>query len=141
LNAPAAPVLLVWVGVAAWWDVRTRRIPNQWVVVGLLLGLGVTSFQGMWIDALSGAGLALVLGFVPFALRALGAGDVKATIVVGLFVGPIGVLKVVLITAIGSGAYAVIWWYIQRYRPSKAPSSLPVGLPLALATWGLILAA
>jgi prepilin peptidase CpaA len=140
LIAPAAPVLLVWVGVAAWWDVRTRRIPNQWVVVGLLLGFGITSFQGIWIDALSGAGLALALGFVPFALRALGAGDVKATIVVGLFVGPIGVLKVVLLTAIGSGLYAGIWWHLQRYRPSKAPSSLPVGLPLALATWCLILA-
>ncbi len=93
------------------------------------------------MDALSGAGLALALGFVPFALRALGAGDVKATIVIGLFVGPIGVLKVVLLTALGSGLYAGIWWSIQRYRPSKAPSSVPVALPLALATWGLVLIA
>jgi prepilin peptidase CpaA len=131
--------LLVWVGAAALWDLRHRRIPNQWVVVGLLLGLAIAGFQGSWIDALTGAGLALALGFVPFALRALGAGDVKATIVVGLFVGPIGVLKVVLLTALGSGAYATIWWSIQRYRPSKAPSSIPVALPLALATWGLVL--
>lgn len=128
-------------GAAALWDIRTRKIPNSLVVVGLALGLVTTIFQGFWMDALGGAGLALALGFVPFALRALGAGDVKATMVVGLFVGPIGVLKVVLLTALGCGAYAGIWWSIQRYRPSKVPSSLPVALPLALATWSLVLAA
>lgn len=140
MHAPAAPVLLVWVGAAALWDVRTRRIPNRLVLMGLLLGLLNAGAEGIWFEALTGGGLALALGIVPFALRALGAGDVKATIVVGLFVGPIGLLKVVLLTALSSGIYAGVWWSIQRYRPSKAPSSLPVGLPLAVATWVLVLA-
>jgi Flp pilus assembly protein protease CpaA len=140
MSAPAAPVLLVWVGAAALWDVRTRRIPNALVLVGLVLGLILAAFHGTWIAALSGAGIALALGIVPFALRALGGGDVKAAIVVGLFVGPAGVLKVVLLTALCSGIYAGIWWSMQKYISSKAPSSLPVGLPLCLATWGLILA-
>jgi Flp pilus assembly protein protease CpaA len=108
--------------------------------MGLLLGLLNAGAEGIWFEALTGGGLALALGIVPFALRALGAGDVKATIVVGLFVGPIGLLKVVLLTALSSGIYAGVWWSIQRYRPSKAPSSLPVGLPLAVATWVLVLA-
>ena len=129
----------MWVGAAALWDVRTRRIPNSLVVVGILLGLILAGFQGIWAEALGGAGLAFALGFVPFALRALRAGDVKATMVVGLFVGPIGVLKVVLLTALCCGAYAGIWWSIQRYRPSNAPSSVPVALPLALSTWALVL--
>ena len=131
----------MWVGVAALCDVRTRRIPNHLVLAGLLLGLVNAGLQGIWFDSLCGGGLALALGFVPFALRALGAGDVKATIVVGLFVGPIGVLQVVLLTALSSGIYAGIWWSIQRYIPSKAPSTLPVALPLAVATWALVVMA
>jgi len=139
MAAPNAPVLLVWVGVAALWDVRTRRIPNPLIIVGLILGLSLAGFQGTFMSAISGAGLALALGIIPFALRALGGGDVKAAIVVGLFVGPAGILKVLLITALCSGLYATIWWSIQKYYRSKAPSSLPVGLPLCLATWALVL--
>jgi len=130
---------MVWVGVAALWDIRTRRIPNALVLVGLVLGLLMVSFQGTWLDALAGAGLALGLGIIPFALRALGGGDVKAAIVVGLFVGPTGILKVVLLTALCSGIYSFFWWQIQKYRRSKLISSVPVGAPLCIATWGLIL--
>ena len=126
-------------GVVALWDIRTRRIPNALILVGLILGLALTTFQGDFSNAIAGAGLALALGIIPFALRALGGGDVKAAIVIGLFVGPTGIVKVVLITALCSGLYAAIWWSIQKYYRSKAPSSLPVGLPLCLATWGLVL--
>ena len=141
MSAPDAPVLLVWVGAVALWDIRTRRIPNSLILVGLILGLVLAIFKGDFVTAISGAGLALTLGIIPFALRALGGGDVKAAIVVGLFVGPIGIIKVVLITAICSGLYAAGWWSIQKYYRSKAPSSVPVGLPLCLATWGLVLLA
>ena len=120
-------------------DVRTRRIPNLWVLVGLVLGLAIASFEANLIRALYGAAVALGVGFVPFALRALGGGDVKASIVVGLFVGPSGALKALLLTALLCGAYAAIWWSMQRYSRLKHPSTLPVALPLALAVWGLVL--
>ena len=137
--APAAPVLLVWVGAVAIWDIRCRRIPNLLIVVGALLGVLLMAAEGRWLNGLYGGGLALLLAIIPFALHALGGGDVKAAIVVGAFVGPTGTLKVLLLTALLCGIYAAIWWSIQRYRPSKLNSSLPVALPLALATWGLIL--
>ena len=129
----------MWVAAAAALDVRTRRIPNALVLVGLMLGLGIASFEASLTTALSGAAVALGVGIVPFALRALGGGDVKASIVVGLFVGPTGVLKALLLTALLCGAYASVWWLVQRYRAFKQPSTLPVALPLALAVWGLVL--
>ena len=141
MAAPAAPVLLAWVAAVALWDLRTRRIPNPLVLVGLGLGLLLAGMQGAWSTALSGGGLALALGIIPFALRALGGGDVKAAIVVGLFVGPQGVLKVVLVTALLSGFYALIWWVLKNYSTLKLDYTLPVGAPLCLATWSLILMA
>ena len=140
MAAPAAPVLLAWVLAVALWDLRTRRIPNLLIVVGLGLGLLLAGIQGTWPAALWGGGLAFGLGIIPFALRALGGGDVKAAIVVGLFVGPQGVLKVVLVTALLSGIYALAWWSIKNYRSLKLDYSLPVGAPMCVATWGLILA-
>ena len=122
------------------WDIRTRRIPNNLVLVGLGLGLLLAGLQGTWPNTLYGGALAFGLGIIPFALRALGGGDVKAAIVVGLFVGPEGILKVVLLTALFSGIYAFIWWSFQRYSKSKLDYKLPVGAPLCVATWGLIVA-
>ena len=141
MAAPAAPVLLAWVAAVALWDLRTRRIPNLLVLIGLGLGILLAGMQGTWTAAISGGGLALALGIIPFALRALGGGDVKAAIVVGLFVGPHGVLKVVLVTALLSGVYASIWWLLRSYSRFKLNYTLPVGAPLCLATWGLILMA
>ena len=129
----------MWVAAAAVWDVRTRRIPNQLVVVGLFLGMALAGVEGNLSTSLLGAGVALGVGIVPFALHALGGGDVKAAIVVGLFVGPTGALKALLVTALLCGVYASIWWSIQRFRSFNQPSTLPVALPLAIAIWGLIL--
>ena len=125
----------MWAGAVALADLRTRRIPNWLIVIGMLVGLGLALKSGNFVDPLQGFGLAFIVGIVPFALRALGAGDVKAAMVVGLFVGPEGVLNIILATALGCGAIAWIWWTAQRFRTSNAPSQLPVGLPLAISVW------
>lgn len=125
----------MWAGAVALADLRTRRIPNWLIVIGMLVGLGLALKSGNFVDPLQGFGLAFIVGIVPFALRALGAGDVKAAMVVGLFVGPAGVLNIILATALGCGAIAWIWWTAQRFRTSNAPSQLPVGLPLAISVW------
>ena len=93
--------------------------------------------QGTLSAGFGGLGLAFALGIVPFARGALGAGDLKAAMVVGVFVGPVATLKIILLTAIGSGGIAWMWWALQRFRPSDTPSQIPVGVPLALATWAL----
>ena len=134
-------MLLTWVAAVAWWDIRARRIPNPLIVVGLGLGFFWAAMQGTWLDALSGGGLAFGVGIIPFALRALGGGDVKAAIVVGLFVGAQGVLKVLLLTALCCGIYALGYHTLRNYLRLNADYTLPVGVPLCVATWGLILAA
>jgi prepilin peptidase CpaA len=83
-------------------DVRSLRIPN-WLTFPSLLGavaLGAArgGCEGAG-TALLGAGAALAVGFVPFALRWLGAGDVKAAMVLGALWGPPAFL-------------AVFWWML-----------------------------
>jgi prepilin peptidase CpaA len=127
----------VWVAAVALSDLNTRKIPNALVVAGGLLGLAIALHSGTILDSIAGIGAAFAIGIVPFALRALGAGDVKASMTVGSFVGALGVVKIILATALLSGAIAWLWWTVQRFRPSEHPSTIPVGVPLALSTWAL----
>jgi len=96
--------------VAAVYDIRFRRIPNWLVVAGFCLGLTFNVFfhrvDGL-ILALLGAVLALIVYLPFFALRAMGAGDVKLMIAIGAFVGAKNWLILFLITAILGGILAL----------------------------------
>ena len=122
-------------GAVAVYDIRTRTIPNWLVAVGAFCGVILAVQSGGIADAIQGIAVAFALGIVPFALRALGAGDVKASMAIGSFVGVLGILKIILATALISGAIAWLWWTIQRFQPSDKVSTIPVGAALAIATW------
>ena len=120
----------------AWFDWRSRKVPNWWVALGGIVALVLMVLHGAAGSAAAGIAVAFCVGIVPFALRALGAGDVKAAMVVGAVVGPTGIAVILLTTALLCGGFAWIWWSVQRFLPSEAPSTIPVGVPLAVATWG-----
>jgi len=91
---PLAPaiiaVLLVLAALAAYWDLRTRRIPNWLTLAGLVSGFGLNgALYGL--EGLERAGLGMLTGFgIYFALHllhAMGAGDVKLMAAVGSLVG------------------------------------------------------
>jgi prepilin peptidase CpaA len=103
-------VLTALVIVAAVYDIRFRRIPNRLVLTGFCLGLALNVFflrvDGL-ILALLGAALAFAVYLPFFALRAMGAGDVKLMIAIGAFVGARNWLILFFITAILGGTLAV----------------------------------
>lgn len=77
--------------IAAWTDLRSRRIPNWLTVPGLAAGLvanvALSGWGGLRTSLLgAGLGLALLLPFV--LLRSLGAGDWKFVGALGAFTGP-----------------------------------------------------
>jgi prepilin peptidase CpaA len=92
-------------------DLRTRRIPN---VLTLSAALGALLFHlvtGGWSAAGWGAAglfLGAALFFPMFALRGMGAGDVKLLAAVGAWLGPGQVATVALATSIAGGAIAVV---------------------------------
>ena len=106
-------VLLALVLVAAVYDIRFRRIPNWLTVGGVLTGLGLNTFLGLpgWGGVLfSLKGLALGFGvyFALYAIRAMGAGDVKLMAAVGSLVGYADWFGVFIATAIIGGILSVI---------------------------------
>ena len=111
---PLAPVsealLAALVLVAAIYDIRFRRIPNWLVLTGFCLGVAFNTYflrvDGL-ILSLLGAALAFAVYLPFFALRAMGAGDVKLMIAVGAFVGAKNWLILFLMTAILGGILAI----------------------------------
>ncbi|MDZ5458858.1 A24 family peptidase [Azohydromonas lata] len=92
-------------------DLHQRRIPNALVLYGMALGLAFQAFaaagQGLLQDGSQGVAAALLGGvaglalFLPFyALRMLGAGDVKLLAMVGVWLGATAVLQVALWTVL-----------------------------------------
>ena len=91
-------------------DVRSLRIPNWLTFGGLGLALALAAItRGVpgVTEALAGAGVALAVLFVPFLLRGLGAGDVKAMMVLGALWGRELVLPTLFWMFLAGGAIAI----------------------------------
>jgi prepilin peptidase CpaA len=92
-------------------DLRTRRIPNLLTVSAALGALLFHLATGGWAAAgwsLAGLLVGALLFFPMFALRGMGAGDVKLLAAVGAWLGPGQVAIVALATSIAGGVIAVI---------------------------------
>lgn len=110
-------LLLLLLLVAAWCDIRSRRIPNSLVFPGMIAGIlsnillpQVTGGLGI-LDSLAGLGVGLLLLLPLYLLRAMGAGDVKLMAMTGAFLGvhgTIGALPYVLLTG-GVFALGFAW--------------------------------
>jgi prepilin peptidase CpaA len=105
---------------AAWWDLKSHRIPNSLVFGGAVLGLLLNGLlpQGFgfssvvpgglgWWEALQGLGMGLVVLLPLYWLHAMGSGDVKLMAMVGAFLGPSQVLGVLLGTFLIGGMMAL----------------------------------
>ncbi len=134
-------VLFGAVVVATYCDIRHRIIPDEvslWAVpVGVALAVMVdaTGFVGFpapgWRGAILGAAvgggfLGAIWAAANFLYRAdaLGLGDVKLVAMLGTFVGPVGVLVVLLVgSMLGSVAtFAAMAVLRRRIHPPRAPA-------------------
>jgi len=102
---------LVLTVVAAYTDLRERRIPNWLTVPGFVIGVGVHAWLGGWrgtLASLEGAGLAMLILLPLVLVRGLGAGDWKLMGAVGACVGPWMMLFVLLATVLVTGLVAMV---------------------------------
>lgn len=145
-------------------DVRSRRIPNKLVLAMALLGVAFSVISLSFSVGASRSLLSGVIGFalwIPFyALRMLGAGDVKLFAAASCWLAPSQVFAAALMSALAGGVLSVIGLVLAHglgltafriahgLRDPKmlaTPLAVPAGrrtLPYGLAmTVGLILVA
>ena len=129
-------LLCALLGLAVWHDVRARRIPNAVVFPGALAALALHALLpaggglfgaqagGLGIaSALGGLGLGLAFLLPLYALRLMGAGDVKLLAMVGAFVGAGQILAIALVTLAVGGLLAIafaVWQGSLRRLLSNA---------------------
>lgn len=105
-------LLLGLLAVACLIDVRTYKIPN-WLTFGgaafALLLSAVEPFSGGhgWLWSLGGLGVGLFIMLPMYALRVMGAGDVKLMAMVGAFLGLSATLYAALFVFICGGVLAL----------------------------------
>ena len=120
--------------LACIWELRTRRIPNVLTFSSAACALLFHLVTGGWPAAawsLGGYVLGAVLFFPMFALRGMGAGDVKLLAAVGAWVGPGQVAVAALATSIAGGvlglavalgygylrtAFSNLWMLLTHWR-------------------------
>jgi prepilin peptidase CpaA len=121
LDAVPLAVLALLLGLATWHDVRSRRIPNQLILVGAIAGLlahvfwpQASSLTGAALSgkgalfSLAGFGLGLLLLMPFYVLRTMGAGDVKLVAMTGAFLGPAAVAGATVLTMLCGGVLALV---------------------------------
>lgn len=133
-----AVVVLTWLAVLSWCDIRQRRLPNVLTLPGAGVVLLVGAFAGRGVAALAGAtalaGLYLLVHLMAPAAR--GAGDVKLAIGLGGLTGCFGVpvwflaaLAAPLLTALCGVGAALRGVRTVPHGPSMcAASAVVVGL-------------
>jgi prepilin peptidase CpaA len=100
--------------LAAAWDARFFKIPNWLNGTGLIAGLalsGVAVFplaSSTLTAAFLGAGVAFACFFLLYALKLMGAGDVKLMAALGSFLGVTDILAAALFSFAASGLIGVV---------------------------------
>jgi prepilin peptidase CpaA len=92
-------------------DVRCHRIPNWLTLPALLAALLVSPWAGATsgpLESALGAALGFALLVGPYAFGGVGAGDVKALMVLGAWLGPEATLGATVWAVIAGGAFALI---------------------------------
>jgi leader peptidase (prepilin peptidase)/N-methyltransferase len=121
--------------LAAGIDLRTRRIPNALVLVGVVVALVVAWAQGSLGAALLGcvasgaAGLATAIA----ARGAFGGGDVKLLAYAGAVVGIWSVPALFFWTSLAGGAIALGALAVRRSRRTTIPYGPAIAAGCSLA--------
>ena len=112
-------------------DVRHLTISNRYcLAIALLYPIYVlTAPYGVeWIDGAIVGGVSLAIGFLLFAMRLAGGGDVKFFAAVSLWAGSHWLAEYVFVTALVGGVFALFMLIHRRLASKRTASSSGAGL-------------
>ena len=124
MAAAGGVVLCALLAAACVSDLRTRRIPNRLVLVTAVAGVIFSAVTKSFAAGLTQAGAGLLTGlaiWIPFyALRMLGAGDVKLFAAAATFLGARSTVDAAVYTALYGGALALLYMILNSGLKSTA---------------------
>lgn len=128
--------LLGVLSIAAFKDLRERRIPNRLILIGFAAAFVIAFLMGFEavLSAFIGVLSALFVFFPVYLWGALGAGDVKLLMVVGAFLGTQQLLFATLFIFLAGGALALLYSY-WMYRFDAQPK-LPYAVSILAGVTG-----
>ena len=109
--------VLLCASIGAFFDVKSRRIPNLLTGPAMLIGLGLHGAAGGWTEMFSALGALLLTGavFLIFYLAGgMGAGDVKMIAAEGCLLGLASTPALLTLTALCGGVLALL--YAVRHK-------------------------
>jgi len=108
-------------------DVQQRRIPNWLTYPAIGIGVLLRAYYFGWYGLLTALGGCLLAGGIVslfYAVRAMGAGDVKLLAALGTMVGPGHALILLMATALAGGVMALVY---ASYRGRLRTTLINVG--------------
>lgn len=105
------PLLFFSCVVVIGWDLVARRVPNPFLIVCAAMQCALTAsspFATGWVQAGAGFLLAAVCLLPFYAVRLMGAGDVKFGALLGLMTGPTVFLTAWIIGSLLAGLHSVV---------------------------------
>ena len=110
-------ILICVLVIAAFVDILSYRIPNLWIVCGMLAGLVQIVTKGDWLLFVQTVFQLIVIfiAFYPFYLmKGLGAGDVKLFLMLGCYIRGTSYLYCLLGAMALAGGWAVLKMLCQK---------------------------
>lgn len=105
--------LFGFLAAAVAWDLHRRRVPNFLVVALAVFGLGANLWFQPVGPALMTSAVGLLAGFsmwfLPYLFKMAGAADLKLAAAIGVWLGPLGVVRASVYAALVGGALALLW--------------------------------
>jgi prepilin peptidase CpaA len=129
--------------VAAWFDIRSRTIPNGLNLAVALLAIPFWWAIGLplWPDVAVHVGVAVgvfALFAMLFALGAMGGGDVKLVAAVALWLPWQAVVMLLVLMSLAGGVLTVAMVARRRLAEGREPLEIPYGVAIAFGGLWLI---
>jgi len=108
-------------------DWRSMMVPNRYslALVALFPSYVIASGGGVdWVGSIIYGAAAFAVGFLLFAARICGGGDVKLFAAVALWAGPAFFLPMLFYTTVSGGLIAVVLWIHHKTTQAALPATL-----------------
>ena len=129
-------VLLLFLSLALYFDLKEGRIPNKLtftaIIFGLISRLMAGGFSHLYAGLLGGL-VGLLILLIPFLLRGMGAGDVKLLTAIGVFQGVEFILYTAVAMGIVGGIISVYYIFFKQLRGAYFPYGVAISLGAVIA--------